>query len=157
MSTRRFAESVDGFNSTLALVAGDLWPKKGRPIAVVEGLNILCLPNLYSFSVGKFMHSYHNKLFPNHFDEHFVPLSSIHYHSTRPATSKNCFYLELTLHQENVLSNLLAQKYGLQYKPVATKGHSGEVPPKFLLCPPKFSCSQKICFKNMMKTKIVPP
>jgi len=53
--------------------------------------NILCLPKLYSFSVGKFMRSYHNKLLPNHFDEYFVPLSSIHYHSTRLATSKNLF------------------------------------------------------------------
>ena len=56
-----------------------------------QHLNILCLPKLYSFSVGKFMHSYHNKLLPNHFDEYFVPLSSIHYHSTRLATSKNLF------------------------------------------------------------------
>jgi len=56
-----------------------------------QHLNILCLPKLYSFSVGKFMHSYHNKLLPNRFDEHFVPLSSIHYHSTRLATSKNLF------------------------------------------------------------------
>jgi len=37
------------------------------------------------------MHSYHNKLLPNHFDEYFIPLSSIHYHSTRLATSKNLF------------------------------------------------------------------
>ena len=57
-----------------------------------QHLNILCLPKLYSFSVGKFMmHSYHNKLLPNHFDEYFVPLSSIHYHSTRLATSKDLF------------------------------------------------------------------
>jgi len=56
-----------------------------------QHLNILCLPKLYSFSVGKFMHSYHNKLLPNHFDEYFIPLSSIHYHSTRLATSKNLF------------------------------------------------------------------
>jgi len=49
------------------------------------------LPKLYSFSVSKFMHSYHNKLLSNHFDEYFVPLSSIHYHSTRLATSKNLF------------------------------------------------------------------
>jgi len=54
-----------------------------------QHLNILCLPKLYSFSVGKFVHSYHNKLLPNHFDEYFIPLSSIHYHSTRLATSKN--------------------------------------------------------------------
>jgi len=56
-----------------------------------QHLNILCLPKLYSFSVGKFMHSYHNKLLPNHFDEYFIPLSSIHYHSTSLATSKNLF------------------------------------------------------------------
>jgi len=37
------------------------------------------------------MHSYHNKLLPHHFHEYFVPLSSIHYHSTRLATSKNLF------------------------------------------------------------------
>jgi len=37
MSTRRLAESVEGLNSSLALAAGDLWPKKGRPIAVVKG------------------------------------------------------------------------------------------------------------------------
>jgi len=37
------------------------------------------------------MHSHHNKLLPNHFDEYFIPLSSIHYHSTRLETSKNLF------------------------------------------------------------------
>jgi len=56
----------------------------------LQHLNILCLPKLYSFSVGKFMHSY-NKLLPNHFDEYFIPLNSIHYHSTKLATSKNLF------------------------------------------------------------------
>jgi len=40
MSTRRLAESVEGLNSSLALTAGDLWPKKGRPIAVVKGLTL---------------------------------------------------------------------------------------------------------------------
>ena len=56
-----------------------------------QHLNILCLPKLYSFSAGKFMHSYHNKLLPNHFDEYFIPLSWIHYHSTRLTTSRNLF------------------------------------------------------------------
>ena len=56
-----------------------------------QHLNISCLPKLYSFSVGKFIHSYHNKLLPNHFDEYFIPLSSIRYYSTRLATSKNLF------------------------------------------------------------------
>ena len=32
MTTRRLAESVEGLNSSLALAAGDLWPKKGAPI-----------------------------------------------------------------------------------------------------------------------------
>jgi len=32
MSTRRLAESVEGFNNSLSLAAGDLWPKKGTPI-----------------------------------------------------------------------------------------------------------------------------
>jgi len=31
---------------------------------------------------------------------------------------KTCFYLELTLPHENVLLNLLAQKYGLQYQTI---------------------------------------
>jgi len=32
MSTRRLSESVEVLNSFLALAAGDLWPKKGKPI-----------------------------------------------------------------------------------------------------------------------------
>jgi len=32
MSTRRLAESAKGLNSSLALLAGDLWPKKGVPM-----------------------------------------------------------------------------------------------------------------------------
>ena len=40
MSTRKLAESVEGLNSSLALAAGDLWPKKGRPIVVVKGLSL---------------------------------------------------------------------------------------------------------------------
>jgi len=36
MLTRRLAESVEGLNSSLALAAGDLWPKKGE---VDKGLN----------------------------------------------------------------------------------------------------------------------
>jgi len=32
MSNKRLVESVEGLNSSLALVVGDLWPKKGVPI-----------------------------------------------------------------------------------------------------------------------------
>jgi len=33
----------------------------------------------------------------------------------------------------------------------------GQFSPKFLLCPPNFFVTRKICFKNIIKTKIVPP
>jgi len=56
-----------------------------------QNLNILCLPKLCSFSVGKFMHSYRDKLLPNDFDAYFIPHSSIHYLSTTLATSENLF------------------------------------------------------------------
>jgi len=57
-----------------------------------QHLNIIILPKLYILSVGKFMHSYHNKLLPNPFDNYFIPISSIHSHSTRlAATSYNLF------------------------------------------------------------------
>jgi len=54
------------------------------------------------------MHSYYNKLLPNHFDDYFIPISSVHSYTTRISTSNNLFYLELTL-QENVPSHLLTQ------------------------------------------------
>jgi len=38
MSAKRLAESVEGLHSSLAIAVGDLWPKKGQPIAVVKGL-----------------------------------------------------------------------------------------------------------------------
>ena len=56
-----------------------------------QHLNILCLPKLYALSVGKFMHSCYNRLLPNHFDDSFIPISSIHSHSTRLATFNNLF------------------------------------------------------------------
>jgi len=40
MSTRRIAESVEGLISSLALAAGNLWPKKGQPITVVNMLRM---------------------------------------------------------------------------------------------------------------------
>jgi len=54
------------------------------------------------------MHFYHNNLLLNHFDEYFIPISLIHCHSTRLATSNNLFCRELTLPQENVPLPLLA-------------------------------------------------
>jgi len=44
-----------------------------------QHLNIFCLPKLYSFSVGKFMHSYRSKLLPNH----LIILMNIAFHSAQ--------------------------------------------------------------------------
>jgi len=71
---------------------------------------------LYTLSVGKCMHSYHNKLLPNHFDEYIIPISSIYPQNYQPLTTYFC--LELTLPQENVHKPLLAQKCGLQYQTI---------------------------------------
>jgi len=40
ISTRRLAESVDGLDSSLAQLSSDFWPKKGRPMVAVKGLNL---------------------------------------------------------------------------------------------------------------------
>jgi len=37
MSTRRLAESVEGLNSSLALAAGDLWPKRAGQLWPLKG------------------------------------------------------------------------------------------------------------------------
>jgi len=60
MSTRRLAESVEGLNSSLALAAGDLWPKKGRPIAVVQGLSKAPV-----FKRGEYCHDLFSELYWN--------------------------------------------------------------------------------------------
>jgi len=52
MSTKRLAESVQGLNSSLALVADDLWPKKGRPIAAGKGL-ITTVESNWEYHKGK--------------------------------------------------------------------------------------------------------
>ena len=64
------------------------------------------------------MNSYHNKLFPNHFDEYFVPLSSIHYHSTRLATSKKHFLPRVNFSPGKCSLKFMGQKYGLQYQTI---------------------------------------
>jgi len=73
-------------------------------------LNLFCLRKLYSFSEGKVMHSYHNKLLPNHFDIYFIPLRSIHYHSTRLATSRNLFLPRVDSYSGKRFLNIIGPK-----------------------------------------------
>ena len=84
-----------------------------------QHLNNLILPKQYSFSVSKFMHSCHNKLLPNHFDEYFIPLSSIHYHSTRLATSKNLFLPRVNSSSGKCSLKYIGPKYRLQYQTIS--------------------------------------
>jgi len=50
------------------------------------------------------MHSYHNKLLPNHFDDYFLPVRLIQYHYTRLFTYNNTFLPRVTVThlQENL-------------------------------------------------------
>jgi len=64
------------------------------------------------------MHSYCDKLLSNHFDDYFIPISSINSYSTRLSTSNNLFYLELTLPPKSVPLHLLTQKCGRQYQTI---------------------------------------
>jgi len=92
--------------------------KSSRTTALEEPfqhLNILSLPKIYTLSVGKFMHSYHSKLLPNHFDEYFIPINSIHSHSTRLATSNNLF-LPRVNSSSGKCSLCWPKKCGLQYQ-----------------------------------------
>jgi len=43
MLTIRLAESAEGLNNSLALVAGEFWPKRAH--AVVKGINSYCVLN----------------------------------------------------------------------------------------------------------------
>jgi len=67
--------------------------KQTSPEESFQHLNILCLPKFYTLSVSKFMHSYYNRQLPNHFDDYFIPLSSIHSYPTRLSTSNNMLLL----------------------------------------------------------------
>jgi len=41
------------------------------------------------------MHSCKNELLPNHFDNYFIPICSITFHSTKLSTSNNLFLLRV--------------------------------------------------------------
>jgi len=83
-----------------------------------QQLNTLCLPKLYTLSVGKFMHSHYNKLLPNHFDDYFIAISSVLSHSTRLSTSSNLFLPRVNSSLGKCFLPLLAQKCGLQYQTI---------------------------------------
>ena len=72
MSARRLAESVEGLNSSLALAAGNLWPKKGRSIAAVKGLRYQSSDMRRAFSITFMFPSSLMTILPLAFCESFI-------------------------------------------------------------------------------------
>ena len=48
-------------------------------------------------------------------------------------------------------------QFTVEYRPVATGGIRGQCPPNLFCFPPNFLVSRNICFKNIIKTKFLPP
>ena len=53
---------------------------------------ILEKPDLFQLSVAKFMYSFYNGGFPNHFDNYFAEIASVHKYQTRLASLEK-YYL----------------------------------------------------------------
>ena len=53
---------------------------------------ILVIPDLLQLSVAKFMHSFYNGGLPNHFDNYFAEIASVHNYQTRLASLQK-YYL----------------------------------------------------------------
>jgi len=81
-----------------------------------QHLNILCLPKLYTLSVGKFMHSYYNKLLANQFDNYFISISSIHSQFKRLSASINLFLPRVNSSSGKCFLAFVDPKYDLQYQ-----------------------------------------
>jgi len=60
------------------------------------------------------MHSYHTKLLANHFDDCFIPISSIHSYSARLSTSNNLFLPEVNSFSGNCYLTLVGPKMWYQ-------------------------------------------
>jgi len=53
------------------------------------------IPDLFQLSVAKFMYSFYNGGLPNHFDNYFAEIVSVHKYQTRLASLKKFIYPEL--------------------------------------------------------------
>ena len=53
---------------------------------------ILEIPDLFQLSLAKFMYSFHNGGLPNHFDNYFAEIASVHKYQTRLASLQK-YYL----------------------------------------------------------------
>ena len=58
---------------------------KTRTAALYSKHKILEIPDLLKLSIDKFMYSFYNGRLPNHFDNHFIEIASVHSYQTRLA------------------------------------------------------------------------
>ena len=105
-------------NKAMKLIRPTKTASLGEPF---QHLNILWVSKLYTMSVGKFMHSYYNKLLPNLFDDYFIPICSIHSHSTILSTSNSLFLPRVNSSSGKCSLTFVgpkAQKCGLQHQTI---------------------------------------
>ena len=56
-----------------------------------KSINILKISDIYELQVAKFIHSYNQKRFPEHFNMSFKPTNQFHNYQTRSLTNENFF------------------------------------------------------------------
>jgi len=67
---------------------------KTKTTVVYSKHTILEIPDLFQFSVAKFMYSFYNGGLPNHFDNYFAEIASVHIYQTRLASLQK-YYLPI--------------------------------------------------------------
>jgi len=65
---------------------------KTKTTVLYSKYKILEIPDLFQLSVAKFMYSFDNGRLPNHFDNYFAEIASVHKYQTRLASLQN-YYL----------------------------------------------------------------
>jgi len=65
---------------------------KTKTTVLYSKRKILKIPDLFQLSVAKFMYSFHNRGLPNHFDNYFAEIASVHKYQTRLASLQK-YYL----------------------------------------------------------------
>jgi len=62
---------------------------KLKPSVLYSKHKSLEIPDLFQLSVAKFMYSFYNGRLPNHFDNYFAEIASVHKYQTRLASPQN--------------------------------------------------------------------
>ena len=85
---------------------------KNKTTILYSKHRILEIPDLFQLSVAKFMHSFYSGGLPNHFDNYFAEIASVHKYQTRLASLQK-YYLP---RMKTSLGQLLVRKFGLTFR-----------------------------------------